>query len=190
MLNKIQVIIITIVLLAILFIVSNKASAEPAEKTMRASINIMESAINIQMTKLLEFGQIRPIDATDTPFGIVTVDPESNLRTASSRRLLGAVNADLHNRAEFNLTGPNNGTFNIILTFTRAEHDKGTNPDLEIKDLVTYIKTTGQKIFGVSGASVFDSNGNQTIYVGGSLIVSPEAKKGKYQGAVTITINN
>jgi len=149
----------------------------------QASATIMSSSINIEMTALLEFGQVRPKNSTDTTAGWVKVradleDTDPDSRTASDDKLLGAVNSDLHHRAVFTLTGLTAGSFTIGLESTQAQiatHDSGTNPPLTIYDLESSSITSGDVT---------------TIYVGGTLQVTPAAKNGKYEGTITITIDS
>lgn len=176
MLNKFK-----ILLLACLFLLPSIEAGATAIKSLTASVNIVDSSINIVMTSLLEFGQIRPLDSDDTiTSGDITVHhdkatSEFQSRTATDSRLLGAVNSGLHHRAAFIVNASTDLT-NVILSSTPAEHDLGINPDLAVKNL--------QKFIG----PIVD--GNKTIYVGGVLVVPSGQKKGKYQANVTITINN
>lgn len=129
----------------------------------------------------LKFGQIRPQYSA----GTVTVAPEDNARTASDPDLLAAINSGKHQRAKFEIKGPENSLFSITLASTKAQHDNGINPSLDVTDLTSFSKNLVS--FDLKGKT--DSDGEDKIFVGGTLQVPANAKNGKYEGEVTITIN-
>lgn len=139
--------------------------------------------LNIQLTDELEFGQIRP----GSTAGTVVVSPQ-NVRTATGGATLAAVNNQnniFHHRAEFNISGPPDSFFSISLTNTSAVHDQGSNPSLLVTDLKGF--STTENIETTTGKTNLD--GDDSIYVGGTLQVPAGAKNGKYEGDVTINVN-
>ncbi len=140
---------------------------------------VITEPLNIQMTEELEFGKIRP---GDTP-GTVVVTPLDDRSATGGTELSGS--GDHHHRAKFKIEGPLNAFFTIQLFSSPAEHDNGANPNLDITDLKSFSKTLNMET--TTGQT--DSNGKDKVYVGGTLQVPAGAKKGKYEGDVTITIN-
>lgn len=153
--------------------------------TGQASVAVIKPLI-IVMTEELEFGQIRSGNSD----GTVTVSPQ-NVRTADGGASLSAVNNHnkiFHHRAKFEVEGPPNSFFNITLASTAAEHDHGSNPNLQITDLTSFSATLNSDItLTMTGKT--DEDGEDHIYVGGTLQVPAGAKNGKYEGDVTISIN-
>ena len=146
--------------------------------TGQASVTISNPP-SILITEELEFGQVRPGGTA----GTVVVTPQNNRFATGGTELSGS--GSQHSRAEFEIEGPANAFFTIQLSSSPAEHDEGSNPSLEITDLVSFSQTLG--IVTTTGKT--DSDGEDEIFVGGTMQVPAGAKNGKYEGEVTLNVN-
>ena len=152
------------------------------EGTIPATVEI-KTLISVTRIADLNFGQIRSGDED----GTVTVSP-LNVRTFTGGVILRALTN--FSRAEFIITGDPDAFYNITPVLDFALHDQGENPEpgetlLEVTNLLSYSTTAGEVTF----LGQFNSNGIDSVYVGGTLLVPPGAKFGKYGGEVTLTFN-
>ena len=150
--------------------------------TIPATVEI-RALITLTRIADLNFGQVRSGE-TD---GTVTVTP-LNVRTFTGDVTLRAMTN--FSRAEFIITGDPNATFTISPVLDFALHDKRGDPIfgetvLQVTNLLSYSTTVG----AVTTVGQFNSNGIDSVFVGGTLLVPPGAKLGKYGGEVTLTFN-
>ena len=152
------------------------------EGTIPATVEI-RTLITITRTAELNFGQVR---AGETD-GTVTVTP-LNVRFPTGGVTLRAMTN--FSRAEFIITGDPSTTYNIAPVLGFALHDQRGDPlfgetVLQVTNLISYSTTAMEVTF----LGQFNSNGVDTVFVGGTLLVPPGAKFGKYGGEVTLTFN-
>ena len=150
--------------------------------TISASVEI-RAAITVTRTTDLNFGQIRSGELD----GTVIVSP-LNVRTFTGGVTLRAWKN--FSRAEFIITGNPGATYNIAPVLDFALHDQRGDPIfgetiLQVTNLISYSTTA----MAVTFLGQFNSNGIDSVFVGGTLLVPPGAKFGKYGGEVTLTFN-
>lgn len=150
--------------------------------TIPATVEI-RAVITLTRTADLNFGQVRSGE-TD---GTVIVSP-LNVRSKTGGVTLRAMTN--FSRAEFVISGDPGVTYNISPVLDFALHDKRGDPVfgetiLQVTNLLSYSTTVGAVTF----LGQFNSNGVDTVFVGGTLLVPPGAKFGKYGGEVTLTFN-
>ena len=148
--------------------------------TISSSIEIRSELVITKIASLF-FGQVRP-GATD---GTVIVT------TANTREATGGTNiiGPKFSRAEFVVGGTAGDFFNIVPGVDFSVHDQSGNPDpgvnsLDVINLISFSTTLNMEASGQ-----INSNGVDTIFVGGTLVVPTTAKNGSYSGSVIITVN-
>ena len=171
-----------LIALAVLGVFFLPAVAGGQEGTIPATVQI-RTVLVLTRTADLNFGQIRSGDEG----GTIVVTP-LNVRFATGGLILRALRN--FSRAEFIITGDPNAFYNITPVLDFALHDQGENPEpgetlLQVVDLISYSTTVGAVIL----VGQFDPNGVDSVFVGGTLLVPPGAKFGKYGGEVTLTFN-
>ena len=171
-----------LIALAVLGVFFLPAVAGGQEGTIPATVQI-RTVLVLTRTADLNFGQIRSGDEG----GTIVVTP-LNVRFATGGLILRALRN--FSRAEFIITGDPNAFYNITPVLDFALHDQGENPEpgetlLQVVDLISYSTTVG----AVTLVGQFDPNGVDSVFVGGTLLVPPGAKFGKYGGEVTLTFN-
>lgn len=144
----------------------------------------VEIKIQLSLTKTadLNFGQVRSGHSD----GTVVVTPLNERFPTGDVTLRALTN---FSRAEFIITGDPGDSYNIEPVLDFALHDQRGDPVLdvtllEVVDLISFSSNVGQGLVGQIGTDGIDS-----IFVGGTLLVPPGAKFGKYGGQVTLTIN-
>lgn len=157
--------------------------AEGELGTIPATVDI---GIQLQLTRVsqLSFGQVRPGD-TD---GEVIVTPGTNQR---SRTGGVGLSGSKFSRAVFIVTGTPNSFYTIAPVLAFSVHDSRGEPIegltlLEVTDLKSYSATVG----AVTTSGQIGPGGVDSVFVGGTLLVPPTARNGKYEGDVTLTISH
>ena len=150
--------------------------------TIPATVEI-KTVLVLTKTADLNFGQVRAGNAD----GTVIVTP-LNVRSATGGVKLRAETN--FSRAEFIITGDPGDSYSIVPVLGFALHDQRGDPIpgetiLQVTNLISYSTTA----MAVTFLGQFNSNGIDTLFVGGTLLVPPGAKFGKYGGEVTLTFN-
>ena len=92
-------------------------------------------------------------------------------------------------RAEFTVTGSPDVGYQIVLASESALHDQGgNNLTLMVTNLVAFSVNRFDLGEGTTEGK-FDFSGEDMVFVGGTLQVPANAKNGKYEGDVMLTIN-
>ena len=156
--------------------------AEGESGTISGSVEI-KKLLTLTRTADLNFGQVRSGE-TD---GTVIVTP-LNVRSKTGGVTLRAMTN--FSRAVFIISADPGDFFNISPVLDFALHDQRGDPIfgetiLQVTNLLSYSTTVGAVTF----VGQINSDGVDTVFVGGTLLVPPGAKFGKYGGEVTLTFN-
>jgi len=169
-------------LIALLMIISAANSAGAASLTSHASAEIMEALIVASRTPL-NFGYITP----STSGGTVIITPQ-NIRSATG----GVQVSGAFSRATFVVQGSANRSYSIStpssVNFTvsnPASGSEGLRQQLTANQFVTFSTNKGSN----GNVGQLGSNGQDTIYLGGTLDVPPDAAPGVYSGLVELTVS-
>ena len=97
----------------------------------------------------------------------------------------------MFSRATFTVTGPPSTSYNIEPVLAFSVHDARTAPIgsvtlLDVIDLLSYSSTVG----AVTTVGQIGPSGVDSVFVGGTLLVPPTARNGKYEGNVELTISH
>jgi uncharacterized protein DUF4402 len=142
-----------------------------ASATLQANVTINGQAVEIISSTMLSFGKYKSDDDDD---GTVVVT------TANSRVFTGGVKAGKgggpglnFNRAEFVINGPADTSYTITLptgiSFDEFNSNDGTPTGRQLD--VINLKSLSITVGAETTTGMTDSNGEDTIYVGGTLMV-------------------
>ena len=147
----------------------------------------------LNSTDLLDFGQItlKGVTPSTTPLevGQVKLNAETGVRTVeqtdadpgTSVKLSGGTNFE---RAQFSVTGEPLAFYNIDITTPMFGHDQSTG-SLFLEAFLFQFSQNGGSIGGLGQT---DANGNDSVFVGGDMVVTDDAVNGGYSGTVEITV--
>ena len=160
-----------------------KTVSAGSSATGTASVTV-QAQVTITATEVLSFGQVRPGDTA----GTVVVDTQNN-RTAGGGTEVRAGNPPF-SRAEFTVTGSPDVGYSIVLASDVALHDQGgNNLTLMVTNLVAFSVNRFDLGEGTTEGKFGFISGEDMVFVGGTLQVPANAKNGKYEGDVMLTIN-
>ncbi len=160
--------------------------------TLQADYDIIATPLTLLNTSDdLDFGQIEVDDDPDDPepppdeiVGIVTLTPDTGVRSVDPDpgpvELIGGTN---FKRAQFSVTGEPSAPYTIDITTPMFVHDQSTGSFFLEAQLLHFSQNGG-----IGGLGQIDGNGNDTVFIGGDMLVTADAVNGGYSGIVEITV--
>lgn len=184
---------------ALLLLAGWLTTAFSASATGSASVQIM-NPLNLVSVAQLDFGRVGANSAAGEGrengeslefrkslgrSGAVVVTPQNQRNVVGNVKVEGAFH-----RAEFRVTGPPNISYTIQVEKSVAIHSQSSSQKsgvtlLQLVDIRSFSVNSGGE--GFRGAT--NTQGEDTIYVGATLLISPSAQEGRYTGDVRITLS-
>ncbi len=176
-------VIISLACTAGLFLAQDAWPNAAAMVAAQATARVVE-ILSVTGEEPLNFGFVEPSPQD----GTVTVSPDN------ARSVTGGVQAtDEFGRAAFAVRGTPGHSYTIhappSVTFSAKEHNSDASEslarELTVTDFITYSVNTGT----TAATGKLGQNGEDRIYLGGTLIVPANAAPGVYSGWVPLTVS-
>jgi hypothetical protein len=153
-------------------------SANAASSEGTVSANVVER-LSINNQSPLNFGFITP-----TGGGNVTIT------TNNQRNVTGDVDVkDAFGRGVFHVRGAPGKTYSIQTPASQTFVSSTANTDSELTNSLTVDNFNIRSMNSANSSGLLNSNGEDTVYLGGTLTVPANAVPGVYSGVVNLTVS-